>query len=195
MPRRVSNMFLVGVLIAAAPLTAQQGATPKTQRGMLEVAVTYDATLSGATPSGNFWLQGGSVEIAGNFYRGLSAVADIGGMHTGNIDSSGVGLDLVTATFGPRYTWRPANKRYDLFGQGLVGEANGLNSLFPHASGATESANSMAVEAGGGMNIALSSHLALRAFEVNWLHTQLPNATTNVQNNVRFGAGIIFRFR
>jgi len=195
MPRRVSNVFLMGVLIAAAPLTAQQGATPKTQRGMLEVAVTYDATLSEATPSGNFWLQGGSVEIAGNFYRGLSAVAAIGGMHTGNIDSSGVGLDLVTATFGPRYTWRPANKRYDLFGQGLVGEANGLNSLFPHASGATESANSMAVEAGGGMNIALSSHLALRAFEVNWLHTQLPNATTNVQNNVRFGAGIVFRFR
>jgi len=37
------------------------------------------------------------------------------------------------------------------------------------------------------------THL-LRAFEVNWLRTQLPNSTNNAQNDVHFGAGIVFRF-
>lgn len=195
MPRLLSSVLLMGILTAAAPLAAQQGPAQNARRGTFEVSVTYGATLSNAITSSRFWMQGGSVEIAGEFYHGLSAVADIGGTHIGNINSSGVGLDLVTATFGPRYTWRPASKRYSLFGQGLVGEANGFNGLFPNASGATHSANSMAIEAGGGMNIALSPHVAVRAFEVNWLRTQLPNSTTNVENNVRFGAGIVFRFR
>lgn len=195
MPRLLSSAFLMGVLIAAAPLVAQQEPTQNAPRGALEVSVTYGAMLSNAITSSHLWMQSGSVEIAGEFYRGLSAVADIGGMHIGNVNSSGVGLDLVTATFGPRYTWAPAKKRYELFGQGLVGEANGFNGLFPNASGATDSANSMAVEAGGGMNVALSPHVAVRAFEVNWMRTQLPNSTTNVENNVRFGAGIVFRFR
>lgn len=195
MSRLLSSVLLMGILIPAAPLAAQQGSAPNAPRGTLEVSVTYGAMLSNAITSNRFWMQGGSVEIAGGFYRGLSAVADIGGMHTGNINSSGVGLDLVTVTFGPRYTWAPAKKRYELFGQGLVGEANGFNGLFPNASGAADSANSMAVEAGGGMNVAFSPHLAVRAFEVNWLRTQLPNSTTNVENNVRVGTGIVFRFR
>lgn len=195
MSRLLSSVLLMGVLIAAVPLAAQQRSSPNTPRGTLEVSVTYGAMLSNAITSSRFWMQGGSVEIAGEFYRGLSVVADVSGMHTGNINSSGVGLNLVTATFGPRYTWSSAKSRYELFGQGLVGEANGFNGLFPNASGAMDSADSMAVEAGGGMNVALSPHLAVRAFEVNWLRTQLPNSTTNVQNNVRFGAGMVFRFR
>ena len=36
---------------------------------------------------------------------------------------------------------------------------------------------------------------ALRAFEADWLRTQMPNATTNVQNNLRLGAGLIYRFK
>jgi hypothetical protein len=42
---------------------------------------------------------------------------------------------------------------------------------------------------------ALSRHLAVRALDAAWLHTQLPNATTNAQNNVRLGPGVVFRFR
>jgi hypothetical protein len=45
------------------------------------------------------------------------------------------------------------------------------------------------------MNIALSPQPALRAFQANWLRTQLPNATTNVQNTLDLGAGVVFCFR
>ena len=198
MRRLLSSVLLLGATTMTWAMLAGQSAAAQTAtpgRGALEVSVTYSAMLSNAITSKSFWMQGGSVEVAGMFYRGLSAVADIGGMHTANINSSGVGLDLVTATFGPRYTWAPAKKKYDFFGQGLVGEANGFHGLFPNPSGAMENSNSLAVQAGGGMNVALSSRVALRAFEVNWLRTQLPNSTTNVQNNVRLGAGIAFRFR
>uniref|UniRef100_A0A372IQI9 Outer membrane protein beta-barrel domain-containing protein n=1 Tax=Paracidobacterium acidisoli TaxID=2303751 RepID=A0A372IQI9_9BACT len=189
-------MLLMGAMtMTAMTLTAQTAPKYAPGSGTLEVSVTYGAMLANVIAGKSFWMQNGSVEVAGQFYRGLSAVADVGGMHTSDINSSGVGLDIVTATFGPRYTWELPKKRYNLFGQFLIGEANGFHGLFPSPNGAADSADSMALEAGGGMNVALSRRVALRAFEVNWLRTQLPNSTTNVQNNVRFGAGIVFRLR
>ena len=196
MHRLLSSVLLVGAMtIVTGGTLAAQTATAAPDRGTLEISVTYGAMLSNAIVSNSFWMQGGSVEVEGLFYHGLGAVADVGGMGTGNINSTGVSLDLVTATFGPRYTWAPARKKYEFFGQGLAGVANGFNGLFPAATGATTSQTSLAVEAGGGMNVALRPHVALRAFEVNYVRTQLPNSTNNVQNNVRFGAGIVFRFK
>ena len=40
--------------------------------------------------------------------------------------------------------------------------------------------------------MALSPHITLRAAQVGWLRTQLPNAGSNVQNDLRVGAGIVF---
>jgi hypothetical protein len=192
MRRKLSSLLLVGTMIAVAtsarPLAAQN--TPS-----LDVALTYNATLSNSTNSSHFWMQGGSVQLHGQFYRGLGVVAEVAGMHIGNINSSGVGLGLVTATFGPRYTWSPSHSRYSLFGQALLGEANGFNGVLPAAGGATDSSNSFAVQAGGGLNVKLSPRIALRACEANWLRTQLPNGTTNVQNFLRLGAGLVVRFK
>jgi hypothetical protein len=118
-------------------------------------------------------------------------------LHAGNTggSSGGVGLDLVTTTFGPRYTWSPTHRRYSIFGQALVGEANGMNRLFPNSTGATDTANSLALYVGGGVNYSLKHRLALRAFEAEWLRTQMPNATNNVQKNLRLGAGLIYNFK
>jgi hypothetical protein len=198
MRERFSGVLLAGAMTITAAILAQGAAAQaaaQPEHGRLEVSVTYGAMPSNVITSDRFWMQGGSVEVEGPFYHGLGAVADIGGMHTGNVNSSRVSLDLVTATFGLRYTWVPAQKKYEFFGQGLLGEANGFHGLFPTPAGATDSSNSMAVEAGGGMNVTLSPHVALRAFEVNWLRTQLPNSTTNIENNIRLGAGVVLRFR
>jgi hypothetical protein len=189
MHRQLGSILLLAGALMGTPAWAQ---TPSAQRsGHLEVAVTYDAALSNQTTSNSFWLQGGSVQAHGEFWRGLGVVADVAGLHTGNIHSSGVGVDLVTATFGPRYTW--SHRRLSFFGQGLAGEANGLNSLFPGVSRAGSSGNSLAVQVGGGMNLSLSPRIAVRVFEADWLRTQLPNGTTDVQNNLRLGAGVVLR--
>jgi peptidoglycan-associated lipoprotein len=187
---------MMGVAIVATPLVAQSAAAAKTTpQYPLDVAVTYNATMSNSVTSKSFWMQGGSVQVHGQFYRGLGVVADIAGAHVGNINSSGVGLDMVATTFGPRYTWTTKSRKYALFGQALGGEGFGFHSVFPGVSGATVSSYNLAVKAGGGLNVALTPRIALRAIEADWLRTQLPNATTNVQNNVSLGTGVVMRFR
>lgn len=159
------------------------------------VAVTYNATLTDLINTSRFWMQGGSVQVEGRFYGGWGAVADISGMHIANVNSTGVGLDLVTATFGPRYTWAPAHARYELFGEGLAGIANGFNSVFPDLSGAHTTASGLAVKAGSGLNLNVKPRLALRVLEADYLRTQLPNSTNNGQNSFQLGTGLVLRFR
>lgn len=181
-------VLLAGICIVSAP--GSWGQSPSS----LEVAITYNALRANIIPGDNFWMQGGSVQIHGQFWRGLGVVADIAGMHSANANGAGQGLDLVTATFGPRYTWPAVHRRCAVFGQVLVGEANGFHSVFPTSTGVDSSADSLALQVGGGVNVPLSHHVAVRAIEADWLRTQLPNSTTGVQNNLRLGAGLVFKF-
>lgn len=185
------------ILLVATPLVGAQAAISKTQPvspGRLDFAVTYGATYSGTVGGSTFWMQGGSIQVHGQFYRGLGAMADVSGLHAVNIQSSGVGLDIVTATFGPRYTWSPMRARYGFYGQALVGVANGFHSIFPSAIGATDSSDSLAIKLGGGLNVTLTYRIALRALEADWLRTQLPNSRNNTQNNSQLGAGVVVYF-
>jgi hypothetical protein len=183
-------LIFAGAVLASAS-SAQTASAPR--ESVLEVAFTYTGTGSNLIDSSRFWIQGGAVQLHGQFYGGWGVVADVSGAHIANINSSGVGLDLITATFGPRCTWKPAHGRYSIYGQGLVGEAWGTNSVFPGPSGAETATNNMAVKAGGGVNIELARHFALRAVEADYLRTQLPNSTSNVQNNLQLGVGIVLR--
>ncbi len=188
--------FLLPAVPAAAQSAISKAApTAVAAPGRLQVAVTYNATLTNPVSGANFWMQGGSVQLEGRFYRGLGAVADIAGAHIANINSTGVGLDLITTVFGPRYTFAPLRRKYSLFVQALGGEAFAFNSLFPAPTGATTSHYGLAVEMGGGLDVNLSPHIALRALQANWLRTQLPNSTNNAQNSLQLGAGIVLRFR
>jgi hypothetical protein len=196
--QRIFKTVLPALAFAAAMVTATAASAQTTSlphQPSLELAFTYAATASQDTTSAHFWMQGGSAQIHGRFYGGWGVVADISGAHVANINSTGVGLDLVTATFGPRYTWSPMHARYEIYGQGLVGNAWGMNSVFPNSAGANTVANSLAVKAGGGMNISLGRHLSMRAIEADYLRTQLPNAGGNAQNNLQLSAGVVLRFR
>jgi len=197
--RRILTSAALALAAAMTMTTASwaQGATAATagRRPVLELAFTYQGTLSDLVSGSRFWMEGGAAQIHGRFYGGWGAVADVAGAHIANINSTGVGLDLITATFGPRYTWQPAHGRWSFYGQGLVGEAIGMNSVFPNASGAQSTANSIAVKAGAGLNADLTSHFALRIFEADYLRTQFPNSTNNAQNNLSLGAGVVLRFR
>lgn len=196
--KSVLPTLAIAAAMMAAVCSAQSAAAPTkstSQSSALEVALTYQGMRSEVINGSGFWMQGGAAQIHGQFYGGWGAVADIAGVHIANINSSSVGLDLVTATFGPRYTWKPAYHRYSLYGQGLLGQAWGMNSVFPGPSGADAVANSMAIKAGGGINLDLKPHLAPRLLEVDYLRTQLPNSTNNVQNFLTIGAGIVLRLR
>lgn len=188
-------LLAAACLIAGLPLWGQQDAPESHTMPRLEVAVLYDALVSNVVRADRFWMQGGSIQIDGQFWHGLGAEADISGFHSQNANNAGVGLNMVTATFGPRYLWSPAQHRCSFFSHALVGEANGFDSIFPGVAAASSSANSLALQVGGGMDLAVKHRLLLRVFEADWLRTTLPNADTNVQNNIRLAAGVVVRFR
>jgi len=193
------NLLLIVALLHCGAMVSpaqvqQNSAVPKT--GNLELAISYNAAYAGQANGNQFWLSGGNAELAGHFYRGLSVIANITGLHTAHT-GAGVPLNLLFATFGPRYSWRVARRAptahsVSIFGEGLVGEAHGFGGLFPAPGGANSVASSLALQAGGGLDIPLAQHLSLRALQASWLRTQLPNTTTNVQNNLQLGIGIVF---
>jgi peptidoglycan-associated lipoprotein len=187
------RVLLAGVYILAGVMCWGQRSSEA--RGSLDVAILYNPLLTNVVSANRFTMQGGTIQVHGQFFHGWGTVADVSVLHTSSGGSSGTGLDLVTTTFGPRYTWARAHDRFSFFGQATVGEVNGINSVFPGQPAAGSTANSIAYQAGGGVSVFLSRRVALRALDAEWLRTQLPNSTTNVQNSLRLGAGVVFRSR
>jgi hypothetical protein len=183
------NLLLWG---AAITLTTSSlwGQAPAPEREV-DLAVTYLAQRSNLTPGQVFWRQGGTVELSAEAYHGFGIAMNIAGSETGNILGTGIDLNALTTTFGPRYTWH--RRKVAAFGQGLIGESHAWNTLIPQSGGAISTYNAFALQAGGGVDLRLGRHFALRPIQADWIRTQFPNATTNVQNNLRLGAGIVFR--
>ncbi len=186
----------IGVLPAYAQAAKVGGA------GLpLDVAVTYQAARETKATGGSFFMQGGAMELHAKVYRGLGVAASITGEHAGTGATGAAPFDMVVAAFGPRYTYKPRH-RTSLFAETLVGVAYGFHSVFPRGSGTigdpgngtTDSANSLAVLVGGGLDIAVTPHIAVRAIQADWLRTQLPNGRDNVQNGLRIGAGLVFQW-
>lgn len=184
-------------LMAASALSAQTAAASKKPAAgpyRFDVAVTYGAAYADVVGGNTFWMQGGSLQGHVRVYRSLGVVADFAGLHKGSIQSSGVGIDLVTTTFGPRYTWRPAHARYAVYAQALGGLVHAFNSEFPASTGAVTSASGSAVKLGGGFNFALTPHIGLRVLEADWLRTQFSNSSDGAQDNLQLNTGVILRF-
>jgi peptidoglycan-associated lipoprotein len=180
-------ILLIAVVATGALARAQTGA-PKSNG--VSLAITYDALGSNITNTNRFWMQGGAAELTGSFFHGFGATASVLGLHTAN-SGGGVPVNLVIATFGPSYHY--GRRRVGVFAHGLVGEADGFRGVYPQAGGATPSASSLAVVAGGGVDVGVSRHLAVRVVQADYVRTQLPNSLTNVQNSVRLGVGIVIR--
>jgi hypothetical protein len=151
MRRSIIRPMLAAALFSLA-MRAQ--AQQRSLVGQVDFGITYAAGYSNYVPTTTFWMQGGSIELAGHIPHGLAVVADITGLHEGGSGSSGVPINLVTDTFGPRYTrviaTRARKHPIALFGQALIGEAHGFSSVFPGPSGASTDALSFALQVGGG---------------------------------------------
>jgi len=185
-------LLLVGATMTT-PLAAQ--VVPAAESGALHLSAsaTYNPARFNELKGNSFWVQGGSVQVQARLGDRVGLVADTRGLHTSDIDSSGIGLDMITATAGPRYTYKRG--KVSLFGHVLAGKAMAFNGLFPHQSGFEASASSLALFAGGGVDMTLSRRVALRAVEANWMHTHLPNGAGNVQSALLLGAGIAYWFK
>jgi hypothetical protein len=153
-------------------------------------------------PSGTcgcFGLEGVAADAAWNLFRlgsshgaGLGVAGDLGVVHTGQVNGANYGLTLTTFAAGPRV--RLPGKRLQTFGQALFGIAHGSGSQFPSGNILVSSANSFALDLGGGADYSISNRFSLRAVQLDYLRTSFPNILSGWQNNLRIGVGVTVRF-
>jgi outer membrane immunogenic protein len=166
-------LSVIVILLAAAGSKAQD--TPGA-----EVSASYSYLRLGLSNGVN--QNGGSVSIAGNLNHWLGIAGDFGAYHAA---PSGVTVNTYTYMVGPRFSYRKSS-RVTPFAQVLLGGAHNTVGY----GGISISANSFAFSAGGGVDLGLSKHIALRPqLDYIGLHSQ-----GNTLNGVRGSFGIVFRF-
>lgn len=160
-----------------------------------EVGVQYNYVHTNAPPGGCgcFSMDGGGGWFALNVTKHWAAVADVSAQHASDINGSGLDLTLTSYVAGPRYRLGQFG-RVAPFVQALFGGAHASGSLAPGTGGNPGSPDAFAMIAGGGLDVVLGKHLALRAPEVDYFLTNFVNTVNDHQNNLRVSAGVVFRF-
>jgi peptidoglycan-associated lipoprotein len=194
----------LAMVLGMAPLYAvgqtSTGGAPQPAPDKFDVAANFTYKVAKiASTTTRFVLPGGSLDATYNFggkVKGLGLVIDLNGESKSNIEP-GVNLTQFSVMGGVRYTFHlvPKNPHaVDLYGQFLGGGVFASNSIFPGPSSTTTSANSSAIQLGGGANIRLTRRIALRLLEADFISTKLPNVSGSRQYDVRFSNGVVFRF-
>ncbi len=196
----LASAFIVGVFTLCGTMAcaqAPQPAPPRPQWSSTDLAMTYTTEGAKVTPSGsgNFWLQGGSLDAGTAFFRGFGWAANITVDHASKI-ASGFNLTETDIMTGPRYTFHVGSKRESrVFIEALAGVARASDELFPTSRGYTNKASAFAWQAGGGWDISITKHIAIRAFEADYVRTYLPNNGTNTQDHIRLAFGVSYHFQ
>ncbi|MGA9673559.1 MAG: hypothetical protein WBQ94_30490 [Terracidiphilus sp.] len=188
---------LLTLVTGGAPMAAS---AQKVSKVSTDIGVTYDAERAQLAP-GNcscFWLQGGGVDGAVTFWRGFGIAATFTGDHASNV-APGVDINKISFMGGPRYTYtawgaRGERPRFQIYGQGLFGGVHAFDGVFPASSGTVPTADSFAIQAGGGVNIFLTRHLGVRVVEASYVRNELPNNGNSTQDDLRLGAGLVYHF-
>jgi hypothetical protein len=109
-------------------------------------------------------------------------VADLGGYVSGENSELGRAA-TITYMFGPRVVFRSGH--FTPFAQFLVGGAHidvpGVGTGFAWSGGL-------------GLDINVTPHFAIRLPQVEYVRTYFSDAATNVQENIRASAGVVFSF-
>jgi outer membrane immunogenic protein len=185
-----SAILLVLVLALPWAVHAQaismSGASDNISR--LELGANYNYFHANAPPGhcGCFSLNGGSATVVYNITSRWAAVADFTIGHATNVDNSMQNITIFNYLFGPRYT-RRMKSRFVPYGQILLGGAReDVNFQF------TINRQSFGLLAGGGVTTQLKHRFGLTLGEVDWIHTRIPNAVNNSQNDIRISTGVTF---
>jgi len=153
-------------------------------------------------------LHGGSESLAYNLNNYLGIVADFGAYESDHLTLEGVPPISVHANgalysymFGPRLSFRRG--RVTSFVQYLLGGVHASDVSISGCSGSPvctplPSENSFAMTAGGGIDVTLSRHIAVRLFRAEYMFTRLRDPLSSTgqtarQSDVRLSTGIVFR--
>lgn len=183
-------------LVTLLCLALACGARAQVVPGTVNLRFSEQVSNAPAGTCGCFGLGGIAGDAAWNLIpvgdAALGLAADLGVVHTGQVNGANYGLTLTTFAAGPRM--RFPGRRLQPFGQALFGVAHGSGSEFPSGNTLVSSANSFALDLGGGADYSINERLSLRALQLDYLRTSLPNVFSGWQNNLRIGVGVTVHF-
>jgi opacity protein-like surface antigen len=168
------------ILFAAVPAMAQDN--PK---GEVAGNYTYVNIDTNGSSLGRLNCHGGGGSAAWNANSYLGVVGEFSGCKVTGLPS-GASAHTLTYLFGPRLTYRGSGG-FEPFGEFLFGGAHSSIS----GGGATATDNAFAMAIGGGADYKMTSSVAIRLAQFDYLYTKFGNTH---QNNFRVQAGIVFRF-
>jgi len=185
-----ATMAFLPVAIAA------QAAPAATGPGLVDVTVMYSAQRTNAPAGSNsaFWMNGSTGQLAIPVRRNLSFVTEIGRQHTTKVPASPYSLSLFSGMGGLRLRY-PNHTIFQPYAQALAGGVHGFDGYFPSLRGRTTSYDtSFAMALGGGVDLAVSKHIWIRAVQADYYYSELLNRQANRQNQFRISGGVVFRF-
>ncbi len=180
---RKSIGWAVLLLCAVAPLSAQD-----TSR--FDISAGYAYVRSNAPPGGCgcFSMNGVDASAAYSLTRYLGVVGDFATVHAGNVNASGLALNLTSYLFGPQVSI-PVHSRFHPFGHVLVGGAHAGGLSY---GGAGAPANAFAMAVGGGLDVRVNHAFSVRLFEADYYLTHFQNGVNSEENNLRLTFGVVF---
>jgi len=188
--------FFLGTLLAVTTLASAQSAQEVPATPMAEVGLNYSLFhANSAQDTRSITSNGGSGYFVYNLNHVVGVVADLGGYHNGSVHGPLESDTTFTYLFGPRFNLR--RSRFNPYVQFLFGGARLSATTNLNGTMASSDHNAFATAAGGGIDIAVTHHIAIKPIQVEYVMTQLPNFTTDrnsFQNNVRYSAGVVFKF-
>ncbi len=178
------HLVVSGLLLSGVFAFAQENTTP------VEVGANFSfLRYNSAQGLREFTEVGGSGYVEYNLNRVVGLVADLGGYNNGTNS-----FKTFSYLFGPRFNMR--RSRLVPYVQFLFGGTY----AWAHSTAAgpivPATQNGFATAAGGGLDIALSRHFALKPIQLEYVMSQLPRFGTNsnsIQNNLRYSAGVVLR--
>jgi hypothetical protein len=199
-------LFLPSILVAQIG-GARPAGTEKETRATVFGGYSY---LRNNTNGFNGWEAQGTF----NFNRYLGVTADVSGASLTPFSFSALGFSAGTYQHLNNYLFGPTVTailgRSAVFAHALFGEAHsslGAGVGVPIIGGISSditSAHAFAMAFGGGIDIGLTRHLAVRAVQVDYLRSQfnatdalttgLSSSLGNRQNSFRYSTGVVFRF-
>ena len=180
--------FLGGlILFAAVPAMAQDN--PK---GEVAGNYTYVNIDTNGSSLGRLNCHGGGGSAAYNANSYLGIVGEFAGCKVTGLPS-GASAYTVSYLFGPRLTYRGSGN-FEPFGEFLFGGAHDsitVTNPTPPPAKITTTDNAFAMAIGGGADYKMTSSVAIRLAQFDYLYTKFGSKH---QNNFRVQAGIVFRF-
>lgn len=215
-------LLIMGLLLLAGSMMAQEVPTAEGYLGYTFIRINPSTKVNGFTSNGGL----GSFQV--NFNKNFGVLGEFSGIHKTGVNIGGPDIPLeqtqFTYLFGPRVFINKAG-RFSPFVEYLFGGVHNSRSFsvpnsvlspgFTVPSGVTaevgatatrfrSTQNAFAMAVGGGLDIKLNRHVAIRPAQLDYLPTHfsplnipgVPFTLNDVrwQHNLRYSTGVVFRF-